>query len=65
MYSKFTGPKAPGYTMAKVTLEASSKFEDDRQTSGHDGDDLVQPASETESQSCEEVSKVTEDLFWS
>ena len=62
--SKFTGPKPPhGWGQRWGLSQTSSKAEDDRRTPGNAADDLGQPASVTDRQSCEEVSKVTEGLF--
>jgi len=41
----------------------SSKADDDRRTPGNTADDLRQPASQTNRQSCKEVSTVTKGLF--
>ena len=52
MDSKFTGPKPLvipwlGATLEASLLEASSKVEDDRRTTGNAADDVGQPASVT------------------
>jgi len=70
MDSKFTEPKPLviyhgwGATLEAVSLsQASSKAEDNRRAAGNAADDLGQPASEIDRQSCKEVSKVTKGLF--
>ena len=65
MAPKFTRPKALNYRVVGQCWrpsQASCKSEYDRRTQGNVADDLGQPASGTDRQSCEGVSKATDNL---